>query len=49
VFVTRATDPAKIGMLGDAVASFISLVGLLYSILVGQVFGFLYSQQEVSV
>ncbi len=33
-------------MLGDAVQSFISLVGLLYSILVGQVFGFLYSQQE---
>ncbi|KAL7532611.1 hypothetical protein ACHAWF_004188 [Thalassiosira exigua] len=46
-FVTRVTDPAKIGMLGDAVSSFISLVGLLYSILVGQVFGFLYSQQEV--
>ena len=40
------TDPAKISMLGDAVQSFISLVGLLYSILVGQVFGFLYSQQE---
>ncbi|KAL7528767.1 hypothetical protein ACHAXR_002624 [Thalassiosira sp. AJA248-18] len=45
-FVTRVTDPAKIGMLGDAVGNFISLVGLLYSILVGQVFGFLYSQQE---
>ena len=35
-------------MLNDAVTSFISLIGLLYSILVGQVFGFLYSQQEVS-
>ena len=34
-------------MLSDAVQSFISLVGLLYSILMGQVFGFLYSQQEV--
>mmetsp|Transcript_20491 Transcript_20491/g.44474 ORF Transcript_20491/g.44474 Transcript_20491/m.44474 type:complete len:415 (-) Transcript_20491:279-1523(-) len=45
-FVTRVTDPAKIGMLSDVVSSFISLVGLLYSILVGQVFGFLYSQQE---
>lgn len=47
-FVTRTTDPAKIGMLSDAVGQFISLIGLLYSILVGQVFGFLYSQQEVS-
>ena len=46
-FVTRTTDPGKIGMLSDAVQSFISLVGLLYSILMGQVFGFLYSQQEV--
>jgi hypothetical protein len=46
-FVTRTTVPGKIGMLSDAVQSFISLVGLLYSILVGQVFGFLYSQQEV--
>ena len=45
-FVLRVTDPGKISMLGDAVQSFISLVGLLYSILVGQVFGFLYSQQE---
>jgi hypothetical protein len=48
-FVTRTTDPGKIGMLSDAVQSFISLVGLLYSILMGQVFGFLYSQQEVSL
>lgn len=47
-FVTRVTDPVNIPMLSDAVQSFISLVGLLYSILVGQVFGFLYSQQEVS-
>jgi hypothetical protein len=47
-FVTRTTDPGKVGMLSDAVQSFISLVGILYSILVGQVFGFLYSQQEVS-
>ncbi|KAL9179003.1 hypothetical protein ACHAXT_011976 [Thalassiosira profunda] len=46
VFVTRVTDPAQIGMLNDAVASFVGLIGLLYSILVGQVFGFLYSQQE---
>ena len=46
-FVTRTTDPGKIGMLSDAVQSFISLIGLLYSILLGQVFGFLYSQQEV--
>ncbi|KAL7522934.1 hypothetical protein ACHAWX_007670 [Stephanocyclus meneghinianus] len=45
-FVSRTTVPGKIGMLSDAVQSFISLVGLLYSILVGQVFGFLYSQQE---
>ena len=45
-FVLKVTDPVKISMLGDAVQSFISLVGLLYSILVGQVFGFLYSQQE---
>jgi len=45
-FVLKVTDPGKISMLGDAVQSFISLVGLLYSILVGQVFGFLYSQQE---
>ncbi|KAL3784598.1 hypothetical protein HJC23_007054 [Cyclotella cryptica] len=45
-FVTRTTLPGKIGMLSDTVQSFISLVGLLYSILVGQVFGFLYSQQE---
>eukprot|EP00573_Skeletonema_grethae_P008360 CAMPEP_0201694526 /NCGR_PEP_ID=MMETSP0578-20130828/6759_1 /ASSEMBLY_ACC=CAM_ASM_000663 /TAXON_ID=267565 /ORGANISM="Skeletonema grethea, Strain CCMP 1804" /LENGTH=376 /DNA_ID=CAMNT_0048180213 /DNA_START=8 /DNA_END=1138 /DNA_ORIENTATION=+ len=45
-FVQRVSDPGKISMLGDAVQSFISLVGLLYSILVGQVFGFLYSQQE---
>jgi len=41
--------PNQINMLNDAVTSFISLVGLLYSILVGQVFGFLYSQQEVSL
>jgi len=34
------------GMLSEAVSSFIGLVGILYSILVGQVFGFLYSQQE---
>lgn len=47
-FVHRTTDPGNIGMLSDAVQSFISLVGLLYSILMGQVFGFLYSQQEVS-
>jgi len=47
-FVTRTMDHAKIGMLEGTVQSFISLVGLLYSILVGQVFGFLYSQQEVS-
>jgi len=47
-FVTRVTDPAKIGMLSDAVGTFISLVGILYSILMGQVFGFLYSQKEVS-
>jgi len=33
-------------MLNDVVTSFLSLVSLLYSILVGQVFGFLYSQQE---
>ncbi|KAL7441889.1 hypothetical protein ACHAXM_008098 [Skeletonema potamos] len=45
-FVLKTTDPVKISMMGDAVQSFISLVGLLYSILVGQVFGFLYSQQE---
>ncbi len=45
-FVLKVTDPVKISMMGDAVQSFISLVGLLYSILVGQVFGFLYSQQE---
>jgi len=45
-YVLKVTDPGKISMLGDAVQSFISLVGLLYSILVGQVFGFLYSQQE---
>mmetsp|Transcript_8961 Transcript_8961/g.13319 ORF Transcript_8961/g.13319 Transcript_8961/m.13319 type:complete len:385 (-) Transcript_8961:817-1971(-) len=45
-FVLKVSDPGKISMLGDAVQSFISLVGLLYSILVGQVFGFLYSQQE---
>lgn len=45
-FVTRVTHPAKIGMLGEVVSSFIGLVGLLYSILMGQVFGFLYSQQE---
>lgn len=45
-FVLKVTEPTKISMLGDAVQSFISLVGLLYSILVGQVFGFLYSQQE---
>ncbi len=45
-FVQRVSDPGKISILGDAVQSFISLVGLLYSILVGQVFGFLYSQQE---
>ena len=45
-FVLKVTDPARISMLGDAVQSFISLIGLLYSILVGQVFGFLYSQQE---
>lgn len=32
----------------DQIGNFISLIGLLYSILVGQVFGFLYSQQEVS-
>jgi len=36
------------GMLSDVVTSFISLIGLLYSILMGQVFGFLYTQQEVS-
>ena len=36
-------------MLSDVVSSFISLIGLLYSILMGQVFGFLYTQQEVSV
>lgn len=35
-------------MLSDVVTSFISLIGLLYSILMGQVFGFLYTQQEVS-
>ena len=48
-FVTRSVHPNQIGMLNDAVTSFISLIGLLYSILVGQVFGFLYSQQEVRV
>lgn len=48
-FVTRSIHPNQIGMLNDAVTSFISLIGLLYSILVGQVFGFLYSQQEVRV
>lgn len=37
----------QINFLGDVVGTFISLIGLLYSILVGQVFGFLYSQQEV--
>jgi hypothetical protein len=47
MFVTHTTDPSKIGMLSDIVQSFISLVGLLYSIMMGQVFGFLYSQQEV--
>mmetsp|Transcript_26336 Transcript_26336/g.44947 ORF Transcript_26336/g.44947 Transcript_26336/m.44947 type:complete len:435 (-) Transcript_26336:280-1584(-) len=45
-FVLRVTDPARMGMLSEAVSSFIGLVGILYSILVGQVFGFLYSQQE---
>ena len=48
-FVTRSIHPNQIGVLNDAVTSFISLIGLLYSILVGQVFGFLYSQQEVRV
>ena len=48
-FIIKYTLPNQINMLNDAVTSFISLVGLLYSILVGQVFGFLYSQQEVSL
>ena len=48
-FVICSIHPNQIGMLNDAVTSFISLIGLLYSILVGQVFGFLYSQQEVRV
>ena len=48
-FIIKYTMPNQINMLNDAVTSFISLVGLLYSILVGQVFGFLYSQQEVSL
>jgi len=47
--IKYTTLPNEINMLNDAVTSFISLVGLLYSILVGQVFGFLYSQQEVSL
>ena len=48
-FVTLTTIPEKMPMLSEAVSSFLSLVGLLYSILLGQVFGFLYSQQEVSL
>ena len=47
-FIIKGGQQQQIGMLNDAVTSFISLIGLLYSILVGQVFGFLYSQQEVS-
>ena len=46
-FVSRTALPSQMGQLGDAVGSFIGLVGLLYSILMGQVFGFLYGQQEV--
>lgn len=46
-FVSRTALPSQVGQLGDAVGSFIGLVGLLYSILMGQVFGFLYGQQEV--
>jgi hypothetical protein len=47
-FVVRTTSAELLGTLGDATSSFVGLVGLLYSILVGQVFGFLYGQQEVS-
>lgn len=47
-FIMKGGQQQQLGMLNDAVTSFISLIGLLYSILVGQVFGFLYSQQEVS-
>ena len=47
-FIIKGGQQQQLGMLNDAVTSFISLIGLLYSILVGQVFGFLYSQQEVS-
>ncbi|EJK48176.1 hypothetical protein THAOC_33051 [Thalassiosira oceanica] len=45
-FVSRTALPSQMSQLGDAVGSFIGLVGLLYSILMGQVFGFLYGQQE---
>ena len=49
-FITSTMDSsAQVGMLSDVVGSFIGLISLLYSILVGQVFGFLYSQQEVSI
>ena len=33
-------------MLGEATSGFVGLIGLLYSILMGQVFAFLYRQQE---
>ncbi|KAL7470878.1 hypothetical protein ACHAXS_011174 [Conticribra weissflogii] len=45
-FVMWTTAAEELPMLNDVVTSFLSLVSLLYSILVGQVFGFLYSQQE---
>ena len=47
-FVVSTTPPGStdVGMIGDATSSFVGLVGLLYSILMGQVFGFLYGQQE---
>ncbi|KAL3806238.1 hypothetical protein ACHAXA_008222 [Cyclostephanos tholiformis] len=45
-FVIETTSGQHVSMLGDATSSFVGLVGLLYSILMGQVFGFLYGQQE---